>query len=106
MTEKYWHCERRDICNGSCVTNYYVNREIKIISVKQHAHEGDQTKIVVQEILRGIKRQARHAVPPRYPPDTWKVYQQVIHGQQQANNNVEERHSRFQKLITTHHASL
>lgn len=51
-------------------------------------------------------RGRRRAVPPRFSPPKWNVYDCVRTGGHRTNNVVEGWHSRFQKLIFTHHASV
>jgi len=42
-------------------------------------------------------RGRRRAVPPRYPPAIWNVYEAVIHDDHRTNNMVESFHNTFQK---------
>ena len=49
-------------------------------------------------------RGRRRAVPPRYPPAKWNVYQAVIHNEHRTNNMVEGYHNKFQKAIQVIHS--
>lgn len=51
-------------------------------------------------------RGRRRAVQPRFPPQTWNVYNLVLNGFQRTTNAVEGWHSKFQKAIVTHHANI
>lgn len=51
-------------------------------------------------------RGRRKAIEPRYPPTLWNVYDLVLQNDDRTNNVVEGWHSRFQKMINTHHASI
>lgn len=57
--------------------------------------------------LRGRPaRGRRRAVPPRFPPQLWNVYERVLNRADRTNNFVEGWHSKFQKMIVTHHATI
>lgn len=62
----------------------------------------------VQRIyVRGVTaRGRRRAVPPRFPPQLWNVYELVLNKQQRTTNSVESWHSRFQRMIQSHHSGV
>lgn len=51
-------------------------------------------------------RGRRRATPPLFPPTLWNVHDLVINDVQRTTNQVEGWHSRFQRMLTTHHASI
>lgn len=48
----------------------------------------------------------RRAVPPRFPPDLWVVYQAVLNKWNRTNNYVEAYHSVFSKHMGTRHPNI
>ncbi|KAJ4444459.1 hypothetical protein ANN_06251 [Periplaneta americana] len=52
--------------------------------------------------VRGRKR----AMAPRFAPQIWNTYKQVLAGQHRITNVAEGWYNRFQKHIVTHHASV
>lgn len=62
---------------------------------------------VEKTYVRGTPaRGRRRATAPRFSPQKWNVYQQVIDRSQRTNNVVEGWHSKFQKMIVTHHSNI
>lgn len=55
---------------------------------------------------RVVGRGRRPPAPPRFPPEIWNVYDSVINGVQRTTNVVEGWHSKFQRLIVTHHSAI
>ncbi|KAJ4425385.1 hypothetical protein ANN_28000 [Periplaneta americana] len=51
-------------------------------------------------------REQGRAVPPRFSPEIWNVYEFVINGRQLTNNVVEGFHSQFQRLVVAHHVNI
>ena len=51
-------------------------------------------------------RGRRRETLPRYAPAIWNVYDLVLNQQQRSTNAVEGWHSRFQRIIVTHHSGI
>lgn len=51
-------------------------------------------------------RGRRRAVPPRFPPKTWCVYDLVLNQLHRTNNVVESYHSKYQKMVKSHHLNI
>lgn len=51
-------------------------------------------------------RGRRRATSPRYAPAIWNCYSAVLNRQQRSTNACEGWHSRFQRLIVSHHSSI
>lgn len=64
----YWRCELRKTCLATCKTNFNVSDEVRILGhgKHRHSHENRRTEIIVEEVVRGIKRKAREH--PNEPP--------------------------------------
>lgn len=57
--------------------------------------------------IRGHRQlRRRRAVPPRFPPALWNVFDQAVEDSARTNNVVEGWHSKFQKLLVVHHANV
>lgn len=56
--------------------------------------------------IRGRTTRGRPSRGPRYGPQVWCVYPLVLNKQQRSTNTVEGWHSRFQRLISAHHAGI
>ncbi|KAJ4425655.1 hypothetical protein ANN_27851 [Periplaneta americana] len=62
--------------------------------------------IEITQITGHPARGRRRAVPPRFSPETWSVYELVINGRQHTNNVVEGFHCHFQRLVVAHHVNI
>lgn len=51
-------------------------------------------------------RGRRRAAPPLFPANLWNVHDSVLNDVQRTTNQVEGWHSRLQRMMTTHHASI
>lgn len=57
--------------------------------------------------IRGVPARGRQrAVAPRFAPPIWNVYNLVLNKIQRSTNAVEGWHSRWQRIIVSHHSSV
>lgn len=65
------------------------------------------TEYIERTYIRGRPARGRRpATFARFPPNIWSVYSMCLNGQYRSNNAVEGWHSRFQRLIVTHHSGI
>ena len=81
----------------------------------QGVDEGDDALPQVEAIAKYLKityisgkpaRGRRRAVPPRYHPQKWNVYERTLNGEGRTNNIVEGYHNRLNKMVNKHHVSM
>lgn len=62
--------------------------------------------IEVTYIRRKRACDRRPAIPPKFPPKMWNVYDLVLNNRLRTNNVVEGLHSKLGKLLATHDANI
>lgn len=67
----------------------------------------DVISYVERTYVRGrAARGRRPASNPRFPPNIWSVYDLTVNKQQRSTNAVEGFHSKFQRMIVSHHSGI
>lgn len=72
----------------------------------EHEKLFDLADYIENTYIRGRNTRGRQSRGPRYGPQVWCVHDLVLNKHQRSTNAVEGWHSRFQRLILSHHAGI